>query len=508
MRKTIPTLFLICISLVVFAQGEIRNGVQKVTNNDFTLQLKKSDVSAQKTLSCTDTLRYPQLKEQIIGTESFYTFECWTADAEYISQAFILSGATVSITGIEFYGRDRPAGQASVTVEASIYNVNASYVPTTSLGSASLTISDTNYTYRQINFSTPISVTGNFAVVIRPTNTNGIVQFFLNDGAPGQVYDEGLSKYKSNFYPNSAGAWVSIPVLTTGDATNFPGNPFDFELLVAPKVNYSINTGFTVTPNPTCLGTQVNFTNTTTPTSVLTNRMFSWRAFRTYFNSYPDSTYAWDMDGISPLIWSTNASFTYSSAGAQVPELYTLGGLWASCLDSYAGSVTINPLPSVILNMPVTTVCSTDPAFALSGGSPAGGTYSGTGVSGGMFDPAIAGLGSHQITYTYSDGNCSNFNTQSILVDPCTGIAEGSGQEQLSLSPNPADHSLNISYLNTSGNPSVVQIFSAEGQLMFSEISAEQEYSRELDISSYAAGMYIIRVVTDNTSSHARFLKK
>jgi len=38
------------------------------------------------------------------------------------------------------------------------------------------------------------------------------------------------------------------------------------------------------------------------------------------------------------------------------------------------------------------------PAITLAGGSPVGGTYSGTGVSAGKFDPAVAGVGLHTIT--------------------------------------------------------------------------------------------------------------
>ncbi len=40
----------------------------------------------------------------------------------------------------------------------------------------------------------------------------------------------------------------------------------------------------------------------------------------------------------------------------------------------------------------------------LSGFFPAGGTFSGPGVSGGVFDPGIAGAGTHTITYSYLDG--------------------------------------------------------------------------------------------------------
>jgi uncharacterized protein (TIGR02145 family) len=77
----------------------------------------------------------------------------------------------------------------------------------------------------------------------------------------------------------------------------------------------------------------------------------------------------------------------------------------------------VNPLPVVTLAA-FTPVCVDAPAFALTGGNPAGGSYSGTGVAGGIFDPAAAGVGSHIITYTYTDVNgCTNTATNTITVN-------------------------------------------------------------------------------------------
>ena len=66
--------------------------------------------------------------------------------------------------------------------------------------------------------------------------------------------------------------------------------------------------------------------------------------------------------------------------------------------------------------------------FALAGGSPVGGTYSGTGVAAGNFSPATAGTGTHTITYTYTDGNgCVNSATSDITVNalPVTSAITG-----------------------------------------------------------------------------------
>ncbi len=80
-------------------------------------------------------------------------------------------------------------------------------------------------------------------------------------------------------------------------------------------------------------------------------------------------------------------------------------------------TITVNPLPVVGFN-PFTDTCLNEPPFLLSGGTPLGGIYSGTGVvNDTMYDPSIAGKGDHLITYTYTDTNgCSNDTSQILKV--------------------------------------------------------------------------------------------
>ena len=92
--------------------------------------------------------------------------------------------------------------------------------------------------------------------------------------------------------------------------------------------------------------------------------------------------------------------------------------------------------PSPIVSLPAfADVCETDAAFALSGGTPAGGVYTGPGVSMGFFDPALAGVGTHQIVYS-TTGNCPGADTSSITVvaNPVVTLAP-LGQICISASP-------------------------------------------------------------------------
>ena len=62
-------------------------------------------------------------------------------------------------------------------------------------------------------------------------------------------------------------------------------------------------------------------------------------------------------------------------------------------------------------------VCST--TYTLSQGLPSGGVYSGPGVTGTNFNASVAGVGTHSITYLYTDGlGCSNSAVKNIIVTP------------------------------------------------------------------------------------------
>jgi len=112
----------------------------------------------------------------------------------------------------------------------------------------------------------------------------------------------------------------------------------------------------------------------------------------------------------------SGGTFTPSVAGPGTHTItysYTDGN---SCTNTCNFTVTVNAMP--IVSCPSnSSVCISNAPFALSGALPAGGTYSGTGVSGGIFDPSSAGLGTHTITYTYTDGNsCTQSCSYTITV--------------------------------------------------------------------------------------------
>lgn len=417
MKKT----FLLCllgIPVLGFSQTNANKQITAASQVNVRTKLP-ADINGPKTLLCNDTLRYVEFKEVLLGTETFYNFSAWQADGESAAQVFV-NNTSHTINAIEFYGgRNNSSGAAvpTVNVTAAVYNVDANNNPTTMLGSGTIALTGTTTAYRRVTLSTPVTVTGNYALVLTPTTTNGVLTFLVDDIAIN-TYDEDYFRYKSNYYDNSAGAWVNTPTLTANDP-EFPAT-LNFEAVISPVVSYTINTDFTASPSPACAGSSVSFTNTSTPMSLLTNRMYTWGEFREYFGlAAADSSFAWSMGNGTPLIWSQNTSYTYANAGSYVDTLYTLGGFWNSCLDIKATPITVNPATNATFTYPSNTVCSgsanVTPTVSSPGTFSAGAGLNFVSTTTGEINLSTSSDGTYTITYTTS-GACSATSSQTFTI--------------------------------------------------------------------------------------------
>jgi hypothetical protein len=111
---------------------------------------------------------------------------------------------------------------------------------------------------------------------------------------------------------------------------------------------------------------------------------------------------------------SSPPAYLFSPGMYVVTWTYNLNGV----IVTQPQLITIHAQPNVTCPSNSTTCLAAGP-LVLSGGAPAGGAYSGPGVNAGVFDPAVAGLGQHTITYTYTNGqNCTNTCTFTITVVP------------------------------------------------------------------------------------------
>ncbi|MCW5520262.1 HYR domain-containing protein [Aureitalea sp. L0-47] len=97
------------------------------------------------------------------------------------------------------------------------------------------------------------------------------------------------------------------------------------------------------------------------------------------------------------------------------------------CTNSASDDVEVFALPTVTFTAPPSAICPNTVLTGLGGGTPAGGVYSGPGVTddgNGMtytFDSGASGNGTHTITYTFTDANgCTGSASDTVTVEDTT----------------------------------------------------------------------------------------
>jgi len=159
--------------------------------------------------------------------------------------------------------------------------------------------------------------------------------------------------------------------------------------------------------------------------------------------------------------------------------------------------ITLNALPEVFVNMVDTANYYVEP-FELTGGLPVGGTYLGDGVSDGWFDPEAAGIGSHTITYTYTDGNsCENFAEGVIVVDEVAGISDFSEGINFGIYPNPNKGVFTLNIASNENTSFSLRILNAIGVKVYHEddIALNKVYKNTIDLRNFNEGLYFVNVI-------------
>ncbi len=102
-----------------------------------------------------------------------------------------------------------------------------------------------------------------------------------------------------------------------------------------------------------------------------------------------------------------NSNFNPNSAGVGSHNITYTFTNQNGCSNSMQAIFTVNPVPSITLSS-IAPLCVTAAPVPIVY-SPASATLSGPGVVGNMFNPGLAGPGTHQITLTFTDpNNCTN----------------------------------------------------------------------------------------------------
>ncbi len=324
-----------------------------------------------------------------------------------------------------------PAGTitAAATTVCEGSPVNLTFTSTTGSGPFSLVINGNNYP--NINSGVPFTAG---TAVYSPTPVS-----IWNVGTTGgsQTADNAATELGVKVKSSVPGTISGIRFYKTGtDVLNFTGSLWAVGNTTTPLATA------TYTSDNTAGWKQINFT---TPVPITANTSY----IASYFSPSPNY-YAYTANGLaSPVVSGplTAEASSYQQPGPGYPGTSSSANYWVDVvfngttstsvynltgITSAAGcSATGNPISTVSVSVNPSTVVSAgtygtvcaDAADITLIGSPIGGTFSGVGVTGNLFDPSV---GTQTITYTYTNEyGCTNSATTVITVNPVPIVSAG-----------------------------------------------------------------------------------
>lgn len=228
-------------------------------------------------------------------------------------------------------------------------------------------------------------------------------------------------------------------------------------------------------------------------------------------------TYQWQVSTNNGSTWSNiSNSGVYSGATtnkltlSNVPLSYN--GNWYQCLISNECSVSpyvsntavlsVDAGPGITFTMNPNLFCTNSSAVTMNAYSIWGGSYSGTGVSGNLFNPAIAGAGTHTIGFTSTNGStgCSYTSVQTVTVSTCASLSETSANSAIRLYPNPSNSFIHIE--NAAGNMRQLKIYNILGcEVMAVQPDAEKT---NIDVRNFPQGNYLIEISTHHKTERRK----
>lgn len=206
--------------------------------------------------------------------------------------------------------------------------------------------------------------------------------------------------------------------------------------------------------------------------------------------------------GTLSYTWSTGSTSNTTSVNPASTSVYTVNAKDANnCATSATVGVTVNALPSVSLTATAANVCVNSGSIALTG-TPAGGSYSGTNVSGTAFTPATSGTFTPAYSFTNSTTGCANTATTAIVVSQCTGIEESKNIPSASIYPNPNTGVFTVE-LEVAALLTVTDVTGSH--VLISETLAAGTHS--LDLSREASGVYFVKLTGAAKQTILRLVK-
>jgi len=213
---------------------------------------------------------------------------------------------------------------------------------------------------------------------------------------------------------------------------------------------------------------------------------------------------------------------TYDTSGTYYDTLTATIG----CDSFLTTQLTVKPLPEVsfswdsmvtsnqlqVFELGDTTWCGYSPsALLFFGGIPAGGIYTGKGISSNtVYTDSLYTLsgynGKDTITYTVNINGCSASVSDWLSIWPCEGINQLSSEQSISLYPNPVNNTVIVQSVLFSSNNVAPVLYDITGKLIMAGFTRQQD-EFVFNTSNLSPGIYFIKLNIAGNEAVKRFVK-
>ncbi len=367
-----------------------------------------------------------------------------TADSIFVTVG--TSGGQVAVTAQNFCG-----SSATSILTVSVNNIPAT--PTTINGPSAVCSGSNN------SFSVP-SVAGATDYI-----------WALPNGWSGTSVSENI-----NVTPDSSAGVISVSAKNACGSSSF--QTLNVSITPLPSVPGIING-----TSPVCAGS----TNTYTVSAAV-----------------GASSYTWTL----PNGWSGSSSTPSISATANsiAGNISVVANNACGSSSSQNKSIAVSPLPQVTFDIVKNVVCKNlNPILALNTGTPSGGVYAGSGVTGVTFNATNLSVGNYVLSYSLtSAAGCVGSDTANVTVSVCTSIDEEI-ENIIAVYPNPFNTSLNI--FSSNNEKFEVLLTDIEGRRIRSLVFDAGSENVHINTANLANGIYLLNLNYEGKSVVKKLIK-
>lgn len=214
--------------------------------------------------------------------------------------------------------------------------------------------------------------------------------------------------------------------------------------------------------------------------------------------------YPYKFNSIANIVGSADGDIQYSmyyNWKIEVP-MATCGSVTRLAITA----MVVPPDAPVITGLAPTYLHTASPVTLSA--MPAGGVFSGTAVSGITFSPAVAGIGTHDITYTYTLGNCTKSTIASTTIKFDSATIHYN--TEIKIINNPASNPQILITVNETGKAEW-RMFNEAGQLIqkgnYTLLRGNNLITPEMQKLSHGIYLFEIKLSADNAKKIFKILR-